>query len=64
MDTQKYMILEILNLYIVDDLSYKGRVNMIQNYALKHFNERFKIYNENGFEYVIKQHKMRIIEAE
>lgn len=49
---------------IVDDLSYKGRVNIIQNYALRHFNERFKIYNENGFDYLLKQHKMRIIEAE
>ena len=59
-DTKK----KVLLIDIVDDLSYKGRVNMIQNYALRHFNERFKIYNENGFEYIIKQHNMRIIEAE
>ena len=36
---------------IVDDMSYKARVNIIQNYALRHFEERFRIYNENGFDY-------------
>lgn len=36
---------------IVDDMSYKARVNIIQNYAMRHFEERFRIYNENGFEY-------------
>ena len=59
-DTKK----KVLLIDIVDDLSYKGKVNIIQNYSLKHFNERFKIYNENGFDYMIKQHKMRIVEAE
>lgn len=59
-DTKKKVIL----IDIVDDLSYKGRVNMIQNYSLKHFNERFKIYNENGFDYTIRQHNMKFIEAE
>ena len=36
---------------IVDDMSYKARVNVIQNYAMRHFEERFRIYNENGFDY-------------
>lgn len=56
---------KVLLIDLVDDLSYKGkRVNLIQNYALKHFNERFKIYNENGFNYTIKVHNMQLEHAE
>lgn len=36
---------------IVDDMSYKARVNIVQNYALKHYAERYKIYTTNGFDY-------------
>ena len=36
---------------IVDDMSYKARVNIVQNYALKHYAERYRIYTMNGFDY-------------
>ena len=39
---------------IVDDMSYKKRKNIQQNFALKHFADRFSIYNVNQFEYKIK----------
>ena len=35
---------------IVDDMSYRARVNIVQNYALKHYAERYKIYAANGFD--------------
>ena len=38
---------------IVDDMSYKARVNIIQNYALKHYTERYRIYTTNGFDYTM-----------
>lgn len=39
---------------IVDDFSYKKRTKLSQNYAVKHFGERFSIYNVNQFDYKIK----------
>lgn len=47
-----------LLLDIVDDFSYKKRTAVTENYALRHFAERFKIYNESKFEYIL--HTMNV----
>ena len=39
---------------IVDDFSVKKRTKITQNFALRHFADRFSIYNTNQFEYKIK----------
>lgn len=36
---------------VIDDFSVKKRKNVTKNYALKHFFERYNIYNENQFNY-------------
>jgi hypothetical protein len=36
---------------IADDFTYKGK----QNFTLRHFMERINIYNEEEFDYDIKQ---------
>ena len=47
---------EQLNVFdIVDDLSYNNR----ENYTLKHFKERVKIYNEQEFDYDIIPVKLK-----
>jgi len=46
---------EILIIDIADDISYKER----QNYTLNHFIERLKIYNEEQFNYEIKNIKLK-----
>ena len=40
---------------ITDDLTHKGK----QNYSLKHFLERVKIYNKEDFEYKIKPVRLK-----
>ena len=45
---------------VVDDMSYKKRKNYQQNFALKHFADRFTIYNISQFDYKIKTLKLEI----
>ena len=45
---------------VVDDMSYKKRKNYQQNFALKHFADRFTIYNVSQFDYKIKTLKLEI----
>lgn len=39
---------------VVDDFSFKKKTAIHQNYALKHFAERFNIYNEAKFDYSVQ----------
>ena len=39
---------------IVDDFSYKKRKKITENFAVRHFAERFSIYNKNQFNYKMK----------
>ena len=45
---------------VVDDFSVKKRTAITQNFALKHFADRFSIYNINQFDYKIKTLDMKI----
>ena len=39
---------------IVDDFCYRTKSSIEENYAVRHFHDRFSIYNENKFEYNMK----------
>ena len=45
---------------VVDDFSVKKRTAITQNFALKHFADRFSIYNINQFDYKIKTLELKI----
>lgn len=49
---------------IIDDLSWRGlRNGLHKNHVLKHFDERLKYYNEQGFEYFNKKLELQKINS-
>lgn len=57
-DTKKKAML----IDIVDDFCYRHKNTIKENYAVRHFHERFCIYNENKFEYTMKMWNVKDVQ--